>query len=217
VRIEDIFGGGGGGGVGDMFGDLFGRVRGGGAQGRRRPTRGADAEGEVTIDFGAAVTGTTMQLAFGGNGKTVTVRIPPGAEEGSRVRIAGQGSPAPSADGQPGDLLLTIHVRPHAFFKREGDDLHLDLPLTIAEAWRGAKVRVPTFDGDVTMKVPARAQSGQTMRLKGRGVARKGREAGDLYVHFQIVLPTSDDADVEEAIEAIAKHQPDDPRAKIVV
>jgi curved DNA-binding protein len=218
VRIEDIFGGSGGeGGIGDMFGDLFGRVRGGGAQGRRRQTRGTDAEGEVTIDFGAAVTGTTLQLAFGGNGKTVTVRIPPGAEEGSRVRISGQGTPAPTKDGEPGDLLLTIHVRPHAFFKREGDDLHLDLPLTVAEAWRGAKVRVPTFDGDVTMKVPAHAQSGQQMRLKGKGVARKGRESGDLYVHFQIVLPANDDAKIEQAVDEIAKHQQDDPRAKIVV
>src|SRR5437016_1122271 len=144
-----------------------------------------------------------MQLVFGGNGKTVTVRIPPGAENGSRVRIAGQGAPAPNADGQPGDLLLTIHVRPHAFFRRDGDDLHLDLPLTVAEAWRGAKVRVPTFDGGVTMKVPAHAQSGQTMRLKGKGVSRKGREAGDLYVHFQIVLPTTDDPTIEKAIDEI--------------
>jgi curved DNA-binding protein len=93
----------------------------------------------------------------------------------------------------------------------------LDLPLTLAEAWRGAKVRVPTFDGGVTMKVPSKAQSGQTMRLKGKGVARKGREAGDLYVHFQIVLPTVDDAEIEKAVDEIAKHQQDDPRAKIVV
>ena len=220
VRIEDLFGGTGGGqgagGFGDVFEDLIGRARGGGRPGRRT-ARGADLDGEVTIDFASAVSGTTVQLSRAGiEGPPVTVRIPAGAVEGSRVRITGQGAPS-QAGGHAGDLLLTIHVRPHPHFRREGDDLHLDLPLTVAEAWRGAKVRVPTFDGGVTMKVPARAQSGQKMRLKGKGVVRKGRDAGDLYVHFQIVLPTADDPALEKAIETIEAHQPDDPRAKIVV
>ena len=219
VRLEDLFGGAGGpggsGGFGDVFEDLIGRARGG--RGARRSTRGADLDGEVTIDFGSAVTGTTVQLARAGvDGPPVTVRIPAGAVEGSRVRITEQGAPSPSA-GRAGDLLLTIHVRPHPYFRREGDDLHLDLPLTVAEAWRGAKVHVPTFDGGVTMKVPAHAQSGQKMRIKGKGVARKGRTAGDLYVHFQIVLPTAENPSLEAAIDTIAAHQPDDPRAKIIV
>ena len=218
VRIEDIFGGAGGAsGIGDMFGDLFNRGR-PARGGRRRQTRGADLEGEVTIDFAAAVGGTTVQLTLrNGGGEPVTVRIPAGAEEGSRVRIAGQGAPAPAPDGQAGDLLLTIHVRPHPFFKREGDDLHLDVPLTVAEAFRGAKVHVPTFDGGVTMKVPPRMQAGQQMRLKGKGITRKGRPPGDLYVHFQIVIPTGDDPTLEKAIDELAKFQAEDPRAKIVV
>jgi curved DNA-binding protein len=211
VRIEDIFGGaGGGGGFGDMFGEMFNRGRPGA---RQRRTRGADFEAETTIDFASAVRGATLNLNIGGN--NVTVRIPPGADEGSRVRIPGQGQAAPVEGGQSGDLLLTLHVRPHPHFRREGDDLHLDLPLTLAEAYHGAKVRVPTIDGGVTMKVPARTQAGQKLRLKGKGVARKGREPGDLYVHFQVRVPTSDNAEVAQAIDAIAKHQEEDPRAGI--
>lgn len=212
VRIEDIFGGGGG-GIGDVFGDLFNRGRG---RGHRR-ARGSDVEGEITIDFASAVRGTTVQLARHGAGEPIQVRIPAGAEDGARVRIAGHGEPAPVANGAPGDLLLTVHVRPHPRFRRDGDHLHLELPITIAEAYFGAKVRVPTFEGPVTMKVPAHAQGGQTMRLRGKGVARKGHEPGDLYVHFQIVVPTSDEPAVQRAIEEIAKAQPADPREGIEV
>lgn len=206
VRIEDLFGGQvPGGGFGDMFGDVFARGR-----GRPRRTRGADFEAETTIDFASAVRGATLNLNIGGN--PVTVRIPPGADEGSRVRIAGQGQAAPVEGGQSGDLLLTLHVRPHPHFRREGDDLHLDLPLTLPEAFHGAKVRVPTIDGGVTMKVPPRTQAGQKLRLKGKGVARKGREPGDLYVHFRVLVPTSDHPEVVAAIDEIAKHQVEDPR-----
>lgn len=210
VRIEDIFGGASG-GFGDVFGDMFGR---GGARARGpRRTRGQDVEAETTIDFASAVRGATLQLSIGG--APITVRIPAGADEGSRVRIPGHGTPAPIDGGQPGDLLLTLHVRPHEHFRREGDDLHLDLPLTLAEAYHGAKVRVPTVDGSVTMKVPARTQAGQKLRLKGKGVAKKGREPGDLYVHFKIVVPTSDADEVAQAIDTIAKYQAGDPREGI--
>jgi curved DNA-binding protein len=210
VRLEDLFGGQG---IGDVFGDLFGGRRGGGRP--RRSMRGQDVEGEVTIDFASAVRGATVQLSRPGHSEPVTVRIPAGAEEGSRVRITGQGMPAPSPDGTAGDLMLVIHVRAHAHFRREGDDLHLDLPLTLAEAYHGAKVRVPTVEGPVTMRVPPRAQTGQKMRLKGKGVARKGREPGDLYVHFQVRIPEGDDPAIAAAIDEIAKHQPEDPRLGI--
>lgn len=216
VRLEDLFGGagpgGGAGGFGDVFGDMFGRRAGGG---RTRRTRGQDIEAETTIDFASAVRGATLQLAVGGRGEPVAVRIPPGADEGSRLRIPGQGAPAPVDGGQAGDLLLTLHVRPHPHFRREKDDLHLELPITVAEAFHGAKVRVPTIDGSVTMKVPSRAQGGQTLRLKGKGVARKGREPGDLYVHFKIVVPTSDDPELAKAVDEIAKFQTEDPRTGI--
>ncbi len=214
VRIEDLFGGAapGGGGFGDMFGDMFSR---GGQRGRPRRTRGQDIEAETHIDFAAAVRGATLQLALAAGREPITVRIPAGADDGSRVRISGQGTPAPIDGGQPGDLLLTLRVKPHPHFRREGDDLHLDLPLTLAEAYQGAKVRVPTVDGSVTMKVPPHTQTGQKMRLKGKGVVRKGREAGDLYVHFVVRVPTSDEPELARAIEELAKFQTDDPREGI--
>jgi curved DNA-binding protein len=144
----------------------------------------------------------------------VTVRIPAGAAEGSRVRISGQGGPSPSG-GPPGDLVLTIHVTPHPYFRREGDDLHLDLPVTVAEAYSGAKVRVPTIDGSVTLKVPAGTQSGSVVRLRGKGVARKGRNAGDLFVHFMIRIPAGAGPELDQLVERMAKLQTEDPRGDI--
>jgi curved DNA-binding protein len=212
VDLEDLFGGGGAaasGGFGDLFGDLIGRAR-----RQRGPAKGPDLESEITIDFGSAVRGATLELRPQGHASApVTVRIPAGASEGSRVRIPGQGGPSPSG-GQRGDLVLTIHVTPHSHFRREGDDLHLDLPVTIAEAYRGAKVKVPTVDGSVTLKVPERTQSGSVVRLRGKGVARKGRAAGDLYVHFQVQIPT-DGGEVAQLIDQLAKYQPEDPRRDI--
>jgi curved DNA-binding protein len=211
VYIEDLFGGAAGAGGFD-FSEMFG-----GGRGRARPrrTRGQDIEAETTIDFASAVRGATLNLSI--NGAPVTVRIPPGANEGSRVRIPGHGTPAPVKDGTAGDLLLTLHVEPHPHFKRDGDDLHLELPLTVAEAYQGARVRVPTVDGEVTMKVPPHTQAGQKMRLKGKGVQRKGKESGDLYVHFKILAPTSEDPEVAAAIEALAKHDGEDPRQGIAL
>ncbi|HEX7667249.1 MAG TPA: DnaJ C-terminal domain-containing protein, partial [Polyangiaceae bacterium] len=157
VNLEDLFGGGGQGNLGDIFGDMMGnRGRGRRARG---PMKGQDAQAETTIDFVSAVRGTSLELRRPGSAEPTTVRVPPGADEGSRLRIPGQGEPSPNG-GPPGDLFLTVHVQPHAFFKREGDDLHLDLPITLAEAYRGAKVKVPTPSGDVSLKVPEGAQSG---------------------------------------------------------
>ncbi len=209
--IEDLFGGRGGvGGVGSVIEDLLG-----GRFGRRRgPMRGRDLESEITIDFAAAVRGTTLSLQPQGSSEPVTVRIPAGADEGSRVRIRGHGGKAPEG-GTPGDLILNIHVRPHPFFRREGDDLHVDVPITIAEAYKGARIRVPTPDKDVVLKVPEKTQSGQIVRLRGKGVARKNRTPGDLYVHFQVQVPTADTSEVREAIETLEKAQREDPREKL--
>jgi curved DNA-binding protein len=217
VRIEDLFGGAGGGGtLNDVFGDIF--SRGGRGGGGRRRTRGDDVDGEVTIEFGAAVRGAEVQLTPRAGGTPITVRIPAGAEDGARVRVAGQGGPSPTPGGTAGDLLLTIRVRPHAHFKREGDDLHLELPITLVEAYQGGKVRVPTLDGGVTMKVPARTQTGSTLRIRGKGVQKRGQEPGDLYVHFRVLVPTSDDPRVAQAIEEIGRAAPDgDPRGGITL
>jgi curved DNA-binding protein len=198
----------GGGDFSDILGDLFGRGRGAGApggQGRRaQPARGrgSDVEQDLTIDFVSAVKGTSLQLQRPDEAEPVTVRVPPGAGEGSRLRIRGQGG-AGVAGGPAGDLVLNIHVTPHPFFKREGDDLHLDVPVTLGEAYRGDKVRIPTPDGEVTLKVPPRTQTGQVIRLRGKGIARKDKEAGDLYVKFLVHVPTVDDPEVAKAIESL--------------
>jgi curved DNA-binding protein len=209
VDIQDIFGGGGpagGGDFGDILGDLFNRSGGGRQQRAPRPSRGQDIEAEVTIEFASAVKGTTLELSLGA--EPVPVRIPAGANEGSRLRIPGQGAPG-GFGGPAGDLRITVHVNPHPLFKREDDDLHLDLPITLAEAYRGEKVKIPTPDGDVTLKVPPRTQTGTMTRLRGKGVARKGKEPGDLYVRFLVHVPTEDDPEVAKAIDLLADKVPD--------
>ena len=221
VNLEDLFGGdvGGGGfdfrsggaGAEDPFADIFGR-----AQRRRGPMRGRDIEQAITIPFESAVKGTTLQLKSPGASAPVTVRIPPGAGEGSRVRIAGQGSPSPNG-GQNGDLILEIHVEPHSLFTRQGDDLELEVAITVSEAIKGARVKVPTFDGPVTIKVPPGSQTGQRLRVKGKGVARKGREAGDLYVRLAVHVPKSDSPELAKLADEIAKFESEDIRANLKV
>lgn len=219
--VQEIFGGAGGGGgfggdFGDMLGDLFSRARGGGGAGGPQASvrrRGQDVESAVTIDFVSAVQGTTLSLQRQDNGEAVSVRIPPGADEGSRVRIQGQGTQG-MGNAPPGDLILVIHVTPHPLFKREGDDLHLDVPITLGEAYNGAKVRVPTPTGHVTLKVPPHTQSGHVTRLRGKGVAKKGKEPGDLYVKFLVQVPTSADPEIAKAIETIEATM-SDPRGDL--
>ncbi|MEO7330688.1 MAG: DnaJ C-terminal domain-containing protein [Minicystis sp.] len=209
---QDIFGGGGGGASGDfndILGDLFARQRGGGGgRSARQPTKGQDIESSVTIDFASAVKGTQLELLRGE--EKVAVRIPAGADEGSRLRISGQGSPG-RGGGPNGDLVLVVHVTPHELFERDGDDLHLDVPVTLGEAYLGGKIKVPTPDGEVTLKVPLRTQSGSKTRLRGKGVARKGKEPGDLYVRFIVHVPTSDEPEVAQAMELLA-NKVEDPR-----
>lgn len=210
--LGDLFGGmggsrggpGAGGGIGDLFGDLFGRSR--RPSGRSAgPGRGADITSKVTVDFAEAVRGTTVQLAPAHDpSQTVTVRIPPGASDGSRVRVKGQGAPGPPG-GTRGDLILTVEVRPHPYFKRDGEDLLLDLPITIEEAYRGAQVRAPTPHGDVKLTVPKHTQSGQLVRLRGKGVARKGKPPGDLLVRFLVTYPASDEPAVAQAVELLGE------------
>ncbi|MGD0675927.1 MAG: J domain-containing protein [Polyangiaceae bacterium] len=211
VDLEDLFGGGASpGGIGDLFGDLMGRAR-----RSRGPAKGPDLESEITIDFPSAVRGATLDIHPQGSAAApVTVRIPAGATDGSRVRIGGQGAPS-SSGGPRGDLVLTVHVTPHPHFRREGDDLHLDLPVTVGEAYHGAKVRVPTVEGAVTLRVPQHTQSGQIVRLRGKGVARKGRAAGDLYVHFMIQIPSQGGAELGELVDKLQAFQTDDPRRDI--
>lgn len=212
VRLEDLFGNQASGeGIGDLFGDLFSRT----GRRSRGPSPGADLESSVSIDFASAVRGATLELRPQSGGPPVTVRIPQGASEGSRVRIAGHGAPS-SNGGPPGDLLLTIHVEPHPLFRREGDDLHLDLPVSVGEAYRGAKVKVETFAGPVSLKVAPGTQSGTAVRLRGKGVTRKGK-TGDLYVHFMVHVPAARSSEVSELVDRLAALETEDLRKHIHV
>ena len=209
VNMEDLFNGGPGGAGGDFFGDLFGRGR-----RARGPVKGSDLESEMSIDFVSAVRGATFDLRLNGAIEPVSVRIPPGASEGSRIRIPGHGAQS-MGGGPPGDMIVVLHVQPHKWFKRDGDDLRLSLPITLVEAYAGARVKVPTPDGAVTLKVPPLTQTGAVLRVRGKGVARKGREPGDLYVELVVHVPTNESPEVASLVEKLGQFQTDDPRKEI--
>ena len=166
-----------------MLANLFG-----GARASRAPERGADARGEVQIDFLDAVRGGEISVQFEGKG-TLKIKIPAGADDGTKIRLAGQGQPG-FGDAPPGDLYLTLRVRPHRFFERHGADLTVEVPVTVPECVLGASIQVPTPDGPVTMTVPPGSANGRKLRLRGRGAHRVGkRERGDLYVKLALTLP----------------------------
>ena len=210
IDFED-FQGVSGGGFGDLFGDLF---SGGGGRARRgAPIKGSDVASEVAIDFVSAIRGAELRLRLQDGGEEVTVRVPPGAGEGDKVRVPGHGAPS-MAGGPAGDLVITVHVNPHPSFERDGLDLYLNLPITVGEAHRGAKVRVPTPDGAVTLSVPPHSQSGQEVRLKGKGVKRAGKQ-GDLYVRFLVKLPAKDSDEIEQAVATLENAMTGDVRGGI--
>src|SRR5450432_2154197 len=213
--VEDLFSSSGmpsgAGGIGDLFGDLFGSR--GGRRGPSPGMKGSDIASEVSVDFISALRGIELKLRLQDGGDEITVRVPPGAGDGDKVRIAGHGAPG-SFGGPPGDLLLSIRVAKHPYFERSGLDLSLDLPITVGEAYRGAKVRVPTPDGPITLTVPKHAQSGQVARLKGRGVKRKN-EQGDLYIRFQIKLPATNSTEIEAAVSTLESAMAGDVRADV--
>lgn len=196
--FDDIFRGAGSGGtagIGDIFGDLFG---GGGAR-RRRPRRAPDLESEITIEFISAVRGAELELSI--HGRAVKVRIPQGAQDGDKLRVKGAGGSA-GPGMPPSDLLLIVRVKGHPHFQREGLDLTVDMPLTVGEAYFGSKIEVPTPSGSVQLKVPAHSQSGQLLRLRGKGVTR-GQNTGDLYVRFLIQIPKTESDELEKAVRTL--------------
>jgi len=213
VNVEDLFSSPGespGGGIGDLFGDLFSRS---GRRGSSSGMKGSDIASEVSVDFISALRGAELKLRLQDGGDEITVRVPPGAGDGDKVRIPGHGAPG-AYGGPPGDLILNIRVSKHPHFERSGLDLYLDLPITVGEAYRGAKVRVPTPDGAITLTVPKHAQSGQIARLKGRGVKRK-TDQGDLYIRFQIKLPVGQSDEIEEAVNTLEAAMTGDVRADV--
>jgi curved DNA-binding protein len=173
------------------FSELFGR--------RRGPMRGSDLHATVQIDLRQAIEGAEFTADIPGQGP-VRVRIPKGADTGSTLRVPGKGAPGPGG-GPPGDLVIETEVRPHPHVRREGLDLYLSLPVTLDEAYGGATVDVPTFEGTVALKIPPRTQNGAKLRLRGKGVPRKDTR-GDLYVVLDVRIPDIEDDGFAEALRA---------------
>ena len=282
--LSDLFGGsaGGaaqGGGVGDIFGSVFNR--GGGAGHSAKPSRGADVETEIPLDFREAAKGITIPLALSGNApcttchgsgsasgksstcgtcngsgytsenrgafgfsapckdcdgtgrritdpckdchgtgtvhrtRNITVRIPAGVIDGQKVRLAGQGEAGPN--GTPaGDLFVAVTVKPDKVFTREGDDLHVTVPVSFTELALGDTITVPTLDNPVRVKIPAGTPDGRTLRVRGRGIAKRGGTSGDLLVSVQVTVPTKLDAAASSALRTYAQAEKDsgfNPRA----
>ncbi len=181
------------GGMGDIFADLFAQANERANERNSRPMRGRDAAYTLAVDFTDAITGMQQRIAMP-DGRSLDVRVPPGMEDGQTLRLRAQGGEG--ANGGPaGDALIEVHVRPHPVFRREGDDIHLDLPVTVKEAVLGGRVTIPTVTGSVAMTVPRRSDTGTVLRLRGRGVPAHGdRAAGDQLVKLKVVLPDADDA-----------------------
>jgi len=198
--VSDIFSSlfGGGGGAGRATQSWGGRVR-------PRQSRGSDVIGQLPVTFAEAALGTKRTVRTGG-GSTVEITIPPGVENGGRLRVPGKGADAPSAGGVPGDLYLDLDIRPDPHLRRAGDDIELELPVTISEAVLGARVEVPTIEGPVTVTIPPGTSSGARLRLRGRGIKRGDGTRGDQIVRVEIVAPKikPDDTETRKLFEQIA-------------
>jgi len=182
---------------GDIFEGLFGGAgrRGGGGGGfgfgrNAPPQKGANAAYRLAVSFVDAATLAPQRITLQ-DGKTIDLKLPAGVESGTQMRLSGKGQPGP---GGAGDAIVTIDVKPHPFFKRDGDNVLLDLPITLDEAVKGGKVKVPTVDGPVMLGVPAGSTSGKTLRLRGKGFTAKDGKRGDQLVTLQIDVPADDAA-----------------------
>ncbi len=197
--------------VEDLFSEFFGDRTSGGK--RQNHGKGVDNQYDLIITFEEAALGGTRRVKLPG-GKRFDVKIPIGVREGQSIRLRGLGEAAVSSS-QSGDALITILIEPHPYFRREGHDIHLELPITLNEALHGAKVKVPTLQGPVTMVIPAGANAGQTFRLKGKGIpSHTVHAAGDELVTLQIVLPEAADQNLSEIVKRWEAAHPYDPRRK---
>lgn len=202
------------------FGDLFGQFRRAAGKFRKSgaaPQRGGDLTQDLQIPFTTSITGGEVQITVahpGGKSETLAVKIPPGIEDGKKIRIRGHGQTT-GRGGKAGDILLTIHVLPHPFFHRRGNHLHVRVPITLGEAASGGKVDVPTPRGTVALSIPPGISSGAKLRMKGHGVAPKTGEPGDLLAEVFIVLPSQlSEADRRE-IAKIDRKYPQNPRSEL--
>lgn len=198
--------------VEDLFSEFFGDRSGG--QKRSPAEKGVDSHFELQITFEEAMLGGTRRVKLP-DGKRFDVRIPIGVNDGQAVRLRGHGEPAYSHD-ESGDAFITINVEAHPYFRRDGHDILLNLPITLGEALHGAKISVPTLLGSVTMAIPAGSSSGQVLRLKGKGVpAHSVHAAGDQMVTLQIVLPEEADQNLSDIVKRWEAAHPYDPRKKM--
>jgi DnaJ-class molecular chaperone len=197
-----LFGGGGGTRRSGPFGGF----------GRRAPQKGADVNYRLQVPFADAAALKQQRATLAG-GKTVDIKLPRGVENGTKIRLAGQGQPGP---GGAGDAIVTIHIEPHRFFSRDGDHVRLDLPVTLDEAVLGAKVKVPTVDGAVMLSVPKGSSSGKVLRLKGKGFTGRDGQRGDQLVTLMVDIPP-DDADLTRFVEGWGARGKRNPRAGLGV
>ncbi|MDT0211547.1 DnaJ C-terminal domain-containing protein [Curtobacterium sp. BRD11] len=236
--FEDVFGGmfgqqggqrvrfgqggarGGAGGFEDILGGMFGGGQGfgqssGGFRGFGGPTKGRDVTASTTLDFTTAIAGDTVKLSQG-NGRPVNVRVPAGVADGQKIRLRGRGEPSPDG-GEAGDLVVSVSVRKHPVFERDGQHLRVDVPVTFVEAALGATIQVPTLGGEpVKLKVAPGTPSGRVLRVKGRGVTTKSG-TGDLLATVQVAVPSHLSDKQREAVEALRAALPDeDPREDLL-
>ena len=204
-----------GGGIEDIIKEMFGGAAGAGrgapfeAEDFAGPAQGRDVTGAVTITLAEAASGTSRRV-FLPTGKEIDVRIPVGLADGQTIRLKGQGMPGPG--GAVGDALITVSLAKHPLFERDGQDLRLELPVTLYEAVLGGKVRVPTLDGAVELAIPPGTSSGRTLRVRGKGMPGKAG-AGDLYATVRIVLPEGADEELEALMRKWRDGKPYDPRS----
>lgn len=199
----------------DIFADLFGAGAAGRRRGARGPgtpsPRGEDVSASVTISLGEAAKGTTARVALP-TGRTLDVTIPAGIEDGKQIRLKRQGQPS-ALGGDPGDAMVTVQIAKHPYFRVEGHDLRLDLPVTLYEAVLGAKVNAPTLESTVELTVPPGSNGGRTLRLRGKGLPNPQGTAGDLLVTLKIVLPEETDSELASLMRKWETQKPYNPRA----
>jgi DnaJ-class molecular chaperone len=214
VRRSGGAGAGGFGGIDEILKNVFGGRAGRGPQqfdydDFGASQRGQDVTVEVTITLAEAAKGGARRVHLP-NGKEVEVKIPPGLADGQQIRLKGQGYPGAAAHAA-GDALITVNIAPHPHFRLEGNNLRVEVPITLYEAVLGGKVRVPTLDGAVELAIPPGTSAGRVFRLKGKGLPGKSGH-GDLYAGVRIVLPEGKDSELEELMRKWREAKPYDPR-----
>jgi DnaJ-class molecular chaperone len=213
--------GGGAGGFEDILNSMFANAgRGRGGAGRASPFEFDTGGVGLDLDLKVAMSVSLEEAVKGGEkrvrlptGKELNVKIPAGVTEGQQIRLRGQGE---TAQGHPpGDLLITVNIAPHPFFKVDGSDIRVELPITLYEAVLGGKVRVPTLGGAVELSIPKNTSSGRTFRLKGKGLPKAGGTSGDLFITTRIMLPDGNDADLEALMQKWRDGHPYNPRTDL--